>query len=82
MKVANVDHKVWVVGFDGDVAGLKAVQSGTLDATMTQQTQLMGRLAVTSALDLIAGKPVPKEQLQPATLTTKENVEPFIKNHP
>ena len=82
VKVANVDHKVWVVGFDGDVAGLKAVQSGTLDATMTQQTQLMGRLAVTSALDLIAGKPVPKEQLQPATLTTKENVEPFIKNHP
>ena len=82
VKVANVDHKVWVVGFDGDVAGLKAVKSGTLDATMTQQTQLMGRLAVSSALDLIAGKPVPKEQLQPATLTTKENVEPFIENHP
>ena len=82
VKVANVDHKVWVVGFDGDRAGLEAVKNGTLDATMTQQTQLMGRMALQSALDLVAGKSVPKEQLQPATLTTKDNVEPFIENHP
>jgi ribose transport system substrate-binding protein len=82
VKVANVDHKVWVVGFDGDRAGLEAVKNGVLDATMTQQTQRMGRLALQSGLDLIAGKSVPKEQLQPATLTTKGNVEPFIENHP
>jgi ribose transport system substrate-binding protein len=82
VKVANVDHKVWVVGFDGDRAGLEAVKNGVLDATMTQQTQRMGRLALQSGLDLIAGKSVPKEQLQPATLTTKDNVEPFIENHP
>ena len=82
VKVANVDHKVMVVGFDGDVAGLKAVKSGTLDATMTQRTQAMGRLALQSALDLIGGKKLPPEQLQEATLTTKENVEPFIDKHP
>ncbi len=82
VKVANVDHKVVVVGFDGDVAGLKAVKSGTLDATMAQRTQAMGRLAFQSALDLIAGKTVPKEQLQEATLATKENVDPFIEKHP
>ncbi|MGA7213104.1 MAG: substrate-binding domain-containing protein, partial [Terrimicrobiaceae bacterium] len=28
VKVANLGHKVVVVGFDGDVAGLKAVESG------------------------------------------------------
>jgi ribose transport system substrate-binding protein len=82
VKVANVGHKVVVVGFDGDVAGLKAVESGVLDATMTQKTQAMGKLALESALELAAGKPVPKEQLQEAALTTKENVGPFIQQHP
>jgi ribose transport system substrate-binding protein len=82
VKVGNLDHKVIVVGFDGDVAGLKAVRDGILTATMTQQTQGMGRLALQSALDLIAGKTLPKDQLQDAVLTTKENVEPFITKHP
>lgn len=82
VKVANVGRKVMIVGFDGDTAGLKAVRDGTLDATMTQRTQAMGRLALQSALDLIGGKQLPKEQLQEATLTTKENVGPFIDQHP
>ena len=82
VKVAAVDHKVIVVGFDGDVAGLKAVRDGVIDATMTQQTQLMGRIAVSSCLDLLAGKKLPALQMQPAVLTTKDNVAPFIENHP
>jgi ribose transport system substrate-binding protein len=82
VKVANLGHPVVIVGFDGDTAGLKAVEDGTLAATMTQKTQFMGRLALQSALDLAAGKSVPKEQLQPAELTTKENVAPFIAQHP
>jgi ribose transport system substrate-binding protein len=82
VKVANLPHKVIVVGFDGDVAGLKAVADGTLDATMTQKTQAMGKLALESALALADGKQLSKEQLQEAVLTTKENVKPFIENHP
>jgi ribose transport system substrate-binding protein len=82
VKVSDVDHKVVVVGFDGDVAGLKAVRDGTLQATMTQQTQGMGRLALNSALDAIGGKNLPKEQLQDAVLTTKDNVGPYIDKHP
>lgn len=82
VKVANIPQKVLVVGFDGDVAGLQAVADGTLDATMTQQTQYMGRLAVESALKLIAGETVPPLQLQEAVLTTKENVDQYIQNHP
>jgi ribose transport system substrate-binding protein len=82
VKVTHPDHKVFVVGFDGDVAGLKAVQAGTLEATMTQKTQFMGRLAVDSALDLAAGKTVPKLQLQEAALTTKDNVAQYIDRHP
>ena len=82
VKVAHPDHKVWIFGFDGDVAGLKAVADGTLDATMTQKTQYMGQLALGSALNLAAGKKVPAQQLQEAVLTTKANVGPFLEHHP
>jgi ribose transport system substrate-binding protein len=82
VKVANLDHPVTVVGFDGDVAGLKAVQKGTLAATMAQKTQYMGKLAVDTALALIAGKSEPAQQLQEAVLTTKANVAPLIAKHP
>jgi ribose transport system substrate-binding protein len=80
-KVGNLSDVV-VVGFDGDVAGLEAVESGTLTATMTQQTQLMGRLALDSAIKLSNKETVPALQLQPATLTTKDNVTPFLTAHP
>ncbi|HTI03341.1 MAG TPA: sugar ABC transporter substrate-binding protein [Acidisoma sp.] len=82
VKVANLGHPVIVVGFDGDTAGLLAVRDGVLAATMTQKTQAMGRLAVDSAMEMIAGKTLPKEQLQSAVLTTKDNVAPFIAQHP
>lgn len=81
-KVANLDHKVLVVGFDGDIGGLKAVKSGVLGATMTQRTQAMGRLSLDSALALIAGKKLPALQLQPAVLTTRANVDQFLAEHP
>jgi ribose transport system substrate-binding protein len=82
VRVANVKHKVTIVGFDGDFAGLRAVRSGTIDATMTQQTQRMGRMAVASAKELMAGKGVPKDQLLPAFLTTKDNAAKYLGNHP
>lgn len=81
-KAANLGHKIYVFGFDGDAAGLKAVKDGTLDATMTQRTQYMGKLALQSALDAVNGKKLPPEQLQDAALTTKENVDQYIANHP
>jgi ribose transport system substrate-binding protein len=80
-RVGNLTDVI-VVGFDGDVAGLEAVQAGTLTATMTQQTQLMGRLALDSAIKLSNKESVPATQLQPATLTTTDNVGPFIAEHP
>ena len=82
VRVANVGHKVTIVGFDGDFAGLKAVRDGTVDATMTQQTQKMGRMAVDSAQKLIDGGKVPPQQLVPAFLTTKANAAKYIASHP
>jgi ribose transport system substrate-binding protein len=82
VKLAKPDHKVWVVGYDGDVGGLKAVQSGGLDGTVTQPTFTMGRLAVDAVTDLLAGKKPPFDQPKDGVLTTKDNVEQFLKNHP
>ena len=82
---ANVNPKPLVVGFDGDTAGIQAVRDGKLDATMVQQTQLMGRMAVDSAIDLVNGKNVPAEQLQPGTLLTSKDTaqaDKFIAAHP
>jgi ribose transport system substrate-binding protein len=82
VKVANPDHRIWVAGFDGDTAALVALKDGVFDVTMTQQTQKMGRMGVDSAIALVAGEKLPADQLLPATLTTKDNVEGFIAKHP
>lgn len=82
VKLAKLDHKVWVVGYDGDIGGLKAVQNGSLDATVTQPTFTMGRLAVDAVTDLLAGRKPPLNQPKDGVLTTKANVEQFLKNHP
>ena len=82
---ANLNPFPLVAGFDGDYAGLEAIRDGKIDATMVQQTQLMGRLAVGSAIDIIDGKPVAKEQLQKAFLLTKaepEKAQDYIDHHP
>jgi ribose transport system substrate-binding protein len=82
VRVANVGHKVTIVGFDGDFAGLRAVRDGVINATMTQQTQRMGRMAVDSAEELMHGKKPPGEQLLPAFLTTKADAAKYLANHP
>lgn len=82
VKVANLDHRIWVAGFDGDTAALEALKQGVFDVTATQQTQKMGRMGVDAAIALVAGEQIPAVQLQDATLTTKDNVDGFIANHP
>ncbi|MEK8028272.1 sugar ABC transporter substrate-binding protein [Pseudaquabacterium rugosum] len=82
VKLAKPGHKVWVVGYDGDIGGLKAVQRGGLDATVTQPTFTMGRMAVDAVTDLLAGKKPPADQPKDGVLTTKDNVAKFLKAHP
>ena len=82
VKLAKPDHQIGVVGYDGDIGGLKGVQNGTLDATVTQPTFTMGRMAVDTVTELLAGKKVNPDQPMEGVLTTKDNVEQFLKNHP
>jgi ribose transport system substrate-binding protein len=82
VKLANLPHKIWVIGFDGDVGGLKAIQSGLLDATATQQTFTMGRMAVEAVMAVLSGQSVAPDQPTEAQLTTRANVEPLLSSHP
>ncbi len=82
VKIANVEQRVFIGGFDGDTAALEAIQRGVFDVTATQKTQGMGRQALDAALALAAGKDIPATQLLNAAVTTKENVDGFIANHP
>jgi ribose transport system substrate-binding protein len=73
---------ILIVGHDGDPAGLEAILNGTLGATETQPSVGIATLAVESALKLINGEDVPAEQLQDGVLTTKDNAQQFITEHP
>ncbi len=50
IKVGNPSQTIVVGGFDGDTAALEALKNGVFEATATQQTQKMGRLAVDAAV--------------------------------
>ena len=72
---ARAGEKVKVVGFDGTVAGLKAVKAGTMYATIAQQPKKLGKTAVEQAAKVLAGES-PEAQIQiPVVTITKNNVQ-------
>ncbi|WP_410914510.1 ribose ABC transporter substrate-binding protein RbsB [Priestia filamentosa] len=63
---------VLVVGFDGNEDAINAVKEGKLAATVAQQPELIGELAVKAASDVLKGKKVEKNIAAPLKLMTKE----------
>lgn len=61
-----------VIGFDGNEDALKSIQAGQLTATVAQQPELIGQLAVQAAHDVLQGKTVEKSIPAPLKLVTKE----------
>lgn len=55
---SKAGKSVKVVGFDGTPDGLKAVQQGTLAATVAQQPKELGTMAVQNAIKLAKGQKV------------------------
>ncbi len=47
-----------LVGFDGTRPGVAALSQGLMDATIAQQPELMGQLAVTQAYKLLSGEKI------------------------
>ncbi|MDN0196953.1 substrate-binding domain-containing protein [Streptomyces sp. S.PNR 29] len=68
---------VSVVGFDGTPDGLKAVEGGTLYASVAQQPTQLGKIAVDNALRALQGKKVEQTVKVPVKVVTKENVASF-----
>ncbi|MDR9854966.1 ribose ABC transporter substrate-binding protein RbsB [Paenibacillus sp. VCA1] len=61
-----------VVGFDGNEDALKSIKDGKLTATVAQQPELIGQMAVQAANDVLHGKMVEKSIPAPLKLVTKE----------
>lgn len=71
IQAAKRQSQMFVVGFDAIADALKAVQNGTMAATIAQQPKEMGRLAVEAAVKIIKKQSVPKFTPVPLKLVTK-----------
>ncbi|MFB4314283.1 substrate-binding domain-containing protein [Actinomadura sp. 21ATH] len=69
--------QVKVVGFDGTPDGIKAVQAGTMNATVAQQPALLGRMAVQSAVKAANGDGLGATSMVPVKMATRENAAEF-----
>ncbi|MER2063984.1 MAG: D-ribose ABC transporter substrate-binding protein, partial [Alkalibacterium sp.] len=65
-------NDVIVVGFDGNDDALAEIESGRLDATVAQQPDEMGRIAVDAVYDYFSGEEVESEIAAPLELITNE----------
>ncbi|MFH9296867.1 substrate-binding domain-containing protein [Streptomyces sp. NPDC017520] len=68
---------VSVVGFDGTPDGLKAVEAGTLYASVAQQPAELGRIAVRNAVKATKDEKVESMVKVPVKVVTRENVADF-----
>ncbi|MGH2065184.1 substrate-binding domain-containing protein [Aerococcus urinaeequi] len=69
---AGLSNQITVVSFDGTEGGIKAVEDGSLAATIAQQPDEMGRLALQAAYDFYARQEIPEKIDSPLELVTKD----------
>ncbi|KUF17290.1 ABC transporter permease/substrate-binding protein [Streptomyces silvensis] len=74
---AKAGKSVQVVGFDGTPDGLKAVEAGTLYASVAQQPAELGRIAVRNAIAAADDKEVDAVVKVPVKVVTAGNVARF-----
>jgi ribose transport system permease protein len=74
---SKAGSSVSVVGFDGTPDGLKAVEAGTLYASIAQQPAELGKIAVRNAVRAAQGKSVESVVKVPVKVVTRENVADF-----
>jgi len=70
--ISSSGKEVMVIGFDGNDDALNAIKAGDMEATVAQQPELIGKLAVDGARDVLQGKKVEKIIAAPLKLVTKE----------
>ncbi|MGV9271964.1 ABC transporter permease/substrate-binding protein [Streptomyces griseosporeus] len=74
---SKAGKSVQVVGFDGTPDGLKAVEAGTLYASVAQQPSRLGKIAVDNALTALKGRKTEQTVKVPVKVVTRDNVAGF-----
>ncbi|MFJ9985429.1 substrate-binding domain-containing protein [Streptomyces globisporus] len=74
---SKAGKSVSVVGFDGTPDGLKAVEAGTLYASVAQQPAELGKIAVQNAVKAAKDEQVASTVKVPVKVVTRENVADF-----
>ncbi|MFD4235737.1 substrate-binding domain-containing protein [Streptomyces sp. NPDC058542] len=74
---SKAGKSVSVVGFDGTPDGLKAVEAGTLYASVAQQPAELGKIAVRNAVKAAKDEKVESTVKVPVKVVTRENVADF-----
>lgn len=73
--IQSSGRDVLVVGFDGNEDAMTSIRNGNLSATVAQQPEKIGSLAVQAGADVLAGKKVKEKIPVPLKLVTEENIE-------
>jgi len=71
IAAAGRTGKIRVIGFDAVDDARKAIEAGTMDASIAQFPSEMGRLAVETAVRLVRGEKVPADQRTKIGLVTR-----------
>lgn len=70
--VKSANKQILIIGFDGTADGAKAIQDGTLAATVAQQPDQMGQMAVETAIKIAKGEKVDNKIAVPLKLMAKD----------
>ena len=73
IAAAGRTGKIRVLGFDAVDDARRALLAGTMEATVAQFPDEMGRLAVETAVKVLKGESVPSDIVVRIGLVTKEN---------
>ncbi len=76
---SGIKRKIYVIGTDALPEALQDVADGKMVATVYQDADAQGSMAVKLAYDIIKGKKVQHLDYIPFQLVTKENVDKFLK---
>lgn len=68
----SAGKQIFIVGFDGTADGLKAVEAGTMAATIAQQPELMGQQGLEAAVKLAKGEKIEAKISVPLKLVEKK----------
>jgi ABC-type sugar transport system substrate-binding protein len=79
---AGKQGQVQVVSVDGIQDALKAVQAGTLAATVSQYPYTIGAMGIEACKAAVAGKQLPANVTAPIAVITKDNAAQALANFP